>query len=134
MLGKYRLLFAALLISVLTGCGSGGTTTGTTAATGTDSATTTKTQSATDNVSLAWRAPATRVDGSYLPNSELAGYRVYMGTASNNLAPLVDLNDETMTSYSVGTLPAGSYYFAVSAYDTDGLESSFSQILKIVIS
>jgi hypothetical protein len=133
MLGKYRLLFAALLISVLTGCGSR-MTTGTTAATGADTTTNTQTQSTSQSVNLAWRAPATRTDGSYLPNNDLAGYRVYMGTASNNLAPLVDLNDETITSYSVGNLPAGSYYFAVSAYDTDGLESSFSQILKIVIS
>ena len=134
MLGKYRLLLVALLISVLTGCGGGSAGTSTTAAATGSVNTTTQTQSTATSVDLAWKAPATRTDGSYLSNSELAGYRVYMGTTSDNMSPLVDLNDETITSYSVGTLPAGSYYFAVSAYDIDGLESGFSQILKIVVS
>ena len=84
-----------------------------------------------ERVDLSWTPPSTRSDGSYLPLSELAGYRVYMGTSSNDLAPLVDLNDDTVTSYTVNGLSSGNYYFAVSAYDTNGLESGYSQIILI---
>jgi hypothetical protein len=87
-----------------------------------------------DKINLSWAAPSTRSDGSYLPVSQLAGYRVYMGTSDNNLSPLVDLNDETITHYTVDNLPAGSYYFSVSAYDRDGLESGLSQIVRIQLS
>lgn len=133
MLAKCRLLIAALLVSALTACGGSGTTTGTTAATSTGSEAQTQTQTATDSVNLSWRAPASRSDGTYLPISELAGYRVYMGTTSNDLSPLVDLNDEAITSYTIRNLSAGSYYFAISAYDIDGLESGMSQVLRIVL-
>lgn len=79
---------------------------------------------------LEWLAPSTRTDGDYLPMSELAGYRIYMGTSSDDLAPIVDLNDEGLTRYTVDNLAAGSYFFAVSAYDADGMESGLSQIVE----
>lgn len=119
----YRLLIATLLVSLLSACGGSSSTTTSSAAS--------QTVSTSDDVNLSWTVPATRTDGSYLPLNELAGYRVYMGTSSSSLSPLVDLNDDTITSYTVTNLPAGSYYFAVSAYDTDGTESGYSQILIV---
>jgi type IV pilus biogenesis protein CpaD/CtpE len=84
-----------------------------------------------ENVTLRWTAPTTRSDGTYLESSDLAGYRIYMGNSSNNLSPLVDLNDSNITEYLVANLSAGSYYFAISAYDTDGQEGQLSQaVLK----
>lgn len=64
------------------------------------------------------------------PNSEsdLAGYRVYYGNASENYgAPI------TLDAYTTHTmlLPLGSYYFAVTAYNTSGLESGFSNEASI---
>jgi hypothetical protein len=91
----------------------------------------TSSHNTSERVDLSWAPPSTRADGSYLPLSELAGYRVYMGTSSNNLTPLVDLNDDTITHYSVTGLSAGNYYFAVSAYDSSGLESGYSQIILV---
>jgi hypothetical protein len=84
-----------------------------------------------DSVSLSWSAPSTRADGNYLSNNELAGYKVYMGSSANDLSQLVDLNDNQITEFTVSDLEAGSYYFAVSAYDRDGLESGFSQIIRV---
>jgi hypothetical protein len=50
------------------------------------------------------------------------------------MAPLVDLEGSSNTEYTVTGLPSGSYYFAVSAFDTDGIESGFSQIILVEIS
>jgi len=59
-------------------------------------------------------------------NSEanLSGYKVYYGTASRTyLAPIVLAKQ---TAYTFTGLAPGTYYFAVTAYDTSGSESDFS--------
>jgi hypothetical protein len=80
------------------------------------------------SVSLAWTPPSTRTDGSTLDMSEIGGYRIYMGTTTNNLQQVLDLADSTITDYMVDNLDNGDYYFAVTTYDTDGNESEFSNI------
>jgi len=122
----YHLLLVTVLLTLLSACGTQDSTSAGSAAS--------QNTISNDNVNLSWAPPSTRADGSYLPITELAGYRVYMGTSDNNLKPLVDLNDETITSYTVSDLPAGSYYFSVSAYDMNGLESGFSQVVLIQLS
>jgi hypothetical protein len=62
------------------------------------------------------------------PNSEsdLAGYRVYTGTRPGEYSSIADVGKTTeypLTNVTPGT----TYYFAVTAYDTAGLESDFSQ-------
>jgi hypothetical protein len=62
-------------------------------------------------------------------DSRVAGYRVYWGTAPRtyNQALGSGLGAGTSTSYTVGNLPSGrTYYFAVTAYDAAGNESTFS--------
>ncbi len=78
---------------------------------------------------LSWVAPTTRMDGSYLPVTELEGYRIYYGTSADNLSVLVDLNDDSITEFDVNSLPSGTYFFAVSAYDTQGVESGLSNVI-----
>lgn len=116
----FNLLSATILFVLLSACGNQIT----------GSNTTTASQAVgPDNVSLSWIAPTTRADGSYLPATQLAGYRIYMGTSATDLTPLVDLDDESITQYTVNNLSTGIYYFAITAFDTDGLESGLSQIV-----
>lgn len=61
------------------------------------------------------------------PNSEsdLAGYKMYVGTASGVHGAPIDVG--LVTTYTVTNLQSGStYYFAVTAYNTAGLESGKS--------
>jgi len=61
------------------------------------------------------------------PNTEpdLAGYKLYYGTASRNYSHTIDLGQ--VNSYQVDNLQDEvKYYFAVTAYDIDGNESGFS--------
>jgi hypothetical protein len=78
------------------------------------------------SATLTWIAPTTNVDGT--PLTDLAGYKVYFGTTSGVYSSSlnVGLNVGTPPSYIVNNLGAGTYYFGVTAYDTAGLESGFS--------
>jgi hypothetical protein len=58
--------------------------------------------------------------------SNIAGYTVYVGLESRNYATSIDAGPATQQI--VQSLTTGhAYYFAVTAYDTDGLESEFSE-------
>lgn len=83
-----------------------------------------------ESVNLSWTAPTTRTDGETLTLSDLEGYRIYYGTESDNLVPLVDLIGSSSTTYSITELSPGIYYFAVTAYDYEGLESGFSEMVS----
>lgn len=96
---------------------------------------------------LTWNAPTTRSDGAVL--TDLAGYKVYYGTAPGNYGTLIekplgneglscqDLTDRTQCTYTVGiveVLASGTYYFVVTAYDTSGNESDFSsEVSKAIV-
>jgi hypothetical protein len=41
----------------------------------------------------------------------------------------MDINDHSVTDYTLNEIPLGDHYFAVTAYDTSGNESGMSNIL-----
>jgi hypothetical protein len=66
---------------------------------------------AAPSVTLAWD-----------PDSGVAGYRLHYGISSGSYAETKDVGNTTTST--VSSLTAGqTYYFVVTAYDTDGLES-----------
>ena len=77
-------------------------------------------------VSLTWNAPATFTDGT--PVTGLDGYKLYVGNASGVYQQGIDVGNQT--SYALSDLSDGAtYYFAVTAYGTDGMESAYSHEL-----
>jgi hypothetical protein len=81
------------------------------------------------STTLSWIAPTTREDGSVLSISEIDGYRIYMGDSESTLAAVVDINDYSVTDYTLTDIPEGNHYFAVTAYDSTGSESGMSNII-----
>jgi hypothetical protein len=71
---------------------------------------------------LDWQPPTQNSDGSTLTN--LAGYTVYYGTSPDNLSKSVKVTNPGLTAYSVAGLTSGTWYFAVTSYSADGVESS----------
>jgi hypothetical protein len=58
-------------------------------------------------------------------STNVAGYKVYVGTVSGAYNGSIDVGN--VTNYIVPNLTAGStYYFAVTDYNSSGIESSFS--------
>ena len=77
---------------------------------------------ASQSVNLAWD-----------PNSEpdLAGYRVYFGTGSDNYTQTMEVETPSAT---VPDLTEGVvYYFAVTAYNTEGVESGYSNEVSYAV-
>jgi hypothetical protein len=92
----------ALVLGGCNGGGGGGSSSGTTGTGGT--------------ISLAWDANA---------ESDLAGYRLYYGTASGVYDHPVDVGK--VTTYTLTGLTKGqTYYIVVRAYDTSSNESADS--------
>jgi hypothetical protein len=79
---------------------------------------------ASGTATLTWTAPTTNTDGSAL--TDLAGYHIHYGNSPSALSSVIDVANAGATSYVVGSLASGTWYFAVSAYTTSGLESALS--------
>ena len=73
-----------------------------------------------------WTAPTTNTDGSSLTN--LAGFRIAYGTSQTNLDRSVDLDNASLSTYTVNNLSSGTWYFAVYAVNASGVESDISNI------
>jgi hypothetical protein len=76
------------------------------------------------SATLSWTPPTQNTDGSPLTN--LAGYRVYWGTSATSLTSSVTLNNAGLTAYVAESLAPGTYYFAVTAVNSLGVESARS--------
>ncbi len=70
---------------------------------------------------LSWDPPTTNADGT--PLTDLEGYKVYYGTSSGNYSQNIDAGN--VITYTAN-LSDGTYYFAVTAYDTSRNESGYS--------
>ena len=121
--------FSALAIGLLlgiTGCGtdsaySGGGASSPNADTGLSYS-----GSASNTAVVSWTPPTQRADGSAL--TDLAGYRVYYGKSLNAMSSVIDIRNPGQTSQFIENLDTGTWYFAVTAYTTDGLESGMSDL------
>lgn len=81
----------------------------------TSALTTTTSTSTSATASLSWSAPTTSTD--------VAGYKVYMGTASGVYGPPINVGN--VTSYVLSNLAVGNTYcFVVTAYNSSGVEST----------
>jgi len=83
----------------------------------------------TVTVTLTVTAPPTTGTATLTWNAntepDLAGYKVYVGTASGVYGPPITVGN--MTTYQVNSLTIGTtYFFVVTAYNTSGTESGYS--------
>jgi hypothetical protein len=79
---------------------------------------------ASGSAQLSWTPPTTNTDGSALTN--LAGYKVYWGTTAGSYSSSVTLMNPGLATYVVSNLTPNTYYFAVTAINSTGTESVFS--------
>lgn len=89
------------------------------------------TQVATGSATLSWTPPTQNTDGSALTN--LAGYRIHYGTNSSSLSQTVKISNPGVASYVVENLSPATWYFAVKAYNSSGVESSLSNLASKTI-
>ncbi len=84
------------------------------------------------NASLNWVAPTLNTNGTEL--TDLEGFVIAYGTSAGDLSQSVSVANPTATSYTLQGLAAGTWYFAVSAYASDGTTSAVSDEVSKTIS
>ena len=128
------LAFVALLFFVVilfVGCGGGVSSTPLqeTNTSGSGSGSGSGTGTSTGSAVLSWATPTTNTNGTPLTN--LAGYKVYYGTTPGTYTS-IDVGN--VNSYQVNDLTNGqTYYFAVTDYDSNGIESDYSTVVSKTI-
>lgn len=85
----------------------------------------------TGSATLSWQAPTENSDGTPLTN--LAGYRVTYGTSPSALTTVVNITNPGLTTHTITGLSSGTWYFAVKAYTTSGVESDLSNVASKTI-
>ena len=100
--------------------------------TGSTSSTSTSPPAATDkSIDVTWTAPTANTNGSAL--TDLAGYTIYYGTSPTSLTKSVSVANAGATDHVVQGLNGGTWYFAVRAYTSGGLQSSYSAVISRTI-
>jgi hypothetical protein len=129
-------------LALLAGCGGGmdASSSGSVAATNpssgssTSSSTTPATGSTTPvtgSATLSWDPPTQNTDGT--PLTDLAGYYIHYGTSANDLTQTIAVQGSNVSEYEITNLTQGTYYFAVTAYTSDGTESPASNVASKTI-
>src|SRR3990170_4426720 len=104
----YHLYIIYLIIIIITGgCGDGG-------------------GGGTETATLSWDAPTTNTDDTDL--TDLAGYKIYYRTSPGTYDSVIDA--AKVTTYTVSDLTPATYYFVVTAYDEEGNESDYSNVVS----
>jgi len=81
-------------------------------------------------VTISWLPPDSNANGSAL--TDLAGYHIHYGTNSTALTEQIDIPTSGLTDYVMENLIHGTtYYFAISAYNTKGVESNYSPVISV---
>jgi len=122
--------FVAIIFigALLAACGGGGSTSSTGVTPGTNNP---PPAPGTRNVSLNWTAPASRTNGNPVSLSEIGGYKLYVGSVPGDYNPAIDVGNTT--SHTLQSMNPGTYYLALSAYDTNAQESALSTEFPVTI-
>jgi ABC-type oligopeptide transport system substrate-binding subunit len=123
----------AFVASLLAGCNDGDSTLGGSAAASSSSSSTgSGAPASSGTATLSWQAPTTTTNGAALTN--LAGYRVYYGLSESNLNQTIPITTVGLQTYVIDDLAPGTWYFAIRAVTTAGVESALSDVVSLTIS
>jgi hypothetical protein len=81
-------------------------------------------QTAMGVITLNWTAPTENSDGSAL--MDLSGYKIYKRKNSESFGLEIQIDNPSVTTFDVDQLSPATYYFAATAFNSMGVESSFS--------
>jgi Putative Ig domain len=89
------------------------------------------TTATTGSATVNWVPPTKNTNGSALTN--FAGLILYYGTTPASLTQSVKLASTSQTSYTIGNLTAGTWYFGGVAYTNTGVQSAMSPVVSMSV-
>ena len=75
--------------------------------------------------------PTENVDGSALV--DLSGYRIHYGDQPQAYSETIAVSNPGLTRFVIESLPPGTHYVAMTAYNTSGAESDYSEEVKVTV-
>jgi hypothetical protein len=84
------------------------------------------------SATVSWLPPTTHNDGTAL--GDLAGYKIRYGVSQGSYDSVISVDNPGLSTYVIDNLTTGTYYFVVTAYDSAGNESDFSNVASKTIS
>ena len=76
------------------------------------------------SATLSWMPPTENADGTVL--TDLSGYKIYYGQSASTLDQVVTLDNPGLTRYVIENLSPATWYFAMTSYNSQGVESNRS--------
>jgi Putative Ig domain len=89
------------------------------------------TETGNGSANLSWAAPTENTNGTAL--TDLAGYWINYGTSAGNLSQKVQVDNPGILSYVVSNLSPGTWYFSITAYTADNLQSAPSAVANYTV-
>ncbi len=119
-----RIIFLSVLSLTLISCGGSA-----------ENPTNAGTENITDKsgvATLSWLAPDENTDSSQLV--DLAGYKIYYGEQADNLTESINIDGINLTSYVIENLSSNTtYYFSITAINSQNMESAYSNTVSKII-
>lgn len=82
---------------------------------------------------VSWSAPLKREDETALNLVEIAEYRVYYGVRAGDYDSVIVVDGNSTFEAEDSNVSKGTYYVAVTAIDSDGLESGYSEEIVVTL-
>lgn len=86
---------------------------------------------ANGSATVSWQSPTYRSDGT--PLADLAGFKLYWSMTEGDYGNSITVENPGLTSFMIEQLPPATWYFVATAFDSQGLESSFSNVASKTI-
>lgn len=89
------------------------------------------------SINIDWQIPTARADGTPLALEELAEYAIVydndpsLSDIKTLHVPSLNASGQPVSQFKILDLPADTYYFAISAIDTEGMASDFSELVIV---
>jgi len=123
-----RLLIYIAFLFLLNGCGSAGSGGSNS---GASSSAVSVVPKGDGTALVSWTPPTENTDGS--PLTDLAGFKIYYGTFPGEYEEPKIVNNPGMSSFLVEDLGEADWFFVMTAFNTSGIESSYSdEVFKTI--
>lgn len=94
--------------------------------------TVTATKPSTVTATLSWNIPDSRENGEALELYEIGGYEILFKKAGDSLYYSETITDAQVSNHVISDLEPGDYEFKITAYDTEGLYSTYTITTAVV--
>jgi hypothetical protein len=111
------MILFSLLVAIISACGGGSSLVD---------------QLGFSSATLSWMPPTQNADET--PLTDLAGYKIYYGTEPGNYQRTIHIDNPGLSMYVVQSLAPNTYCFVLTAINSRGVESRFSnEVCKLVL-